>query len=331
VLRDGRITGRKIFESEAIDVTVDPIPPPPADHPDAVWFPAKSVTLTEDWSREPGSLPAGEPITRHITVTAIGQLSTQIPFLEPASSDAIKTYPDKPEFRDSAEASGIRASRRDQYAMIGVSAGEVELPTVELPWWNIDAGEWQIARLPGSMLTILPSATAAPPPAPVEEPEEQAEVATETQVVYVDFWRYVSIGLGGVWVMSLIAWWWSRRSADRTPKEPEPPPIHKQQAKCLKAARKAALARDVAAVKSNLLDWARLQWPHKAPRSIGELANRVSMPLSTQLQTLCSASYGPGDDSWDSEGLAKSIRSFSVLSEDKEERPADVLPPLSPA
>ena len=132
-------------------------PPPPAEFPDAAWFPAKSVTLTEDWSREPGSLPAGEPITRHISVTAVGQLSTQIPVIEPASSDAIKVYPDKPEFRDVADASGIRALRRDQYAMIGVAAGDVALPTVELPWWNIDAAEWRVASLPGSTLSILPS------------------------------------------------------------------------------------------------------------------------------------------------------------------------------
>ena len=45
--------------------------------------------MSEDWSREPGNLPAGEPITRHITVTALCQLSTQIPVLDPAVSDAV--------------------------------------------------------------------------------------------------------------------------------------------------------------------------------------------------------------------------------------------------
>ena len=59
---------------------------------------------------------------------------------------------------------------------------------------------------------------------------------------------------------------------------PAPPPIHKQQAKFLKAARKAALAGDAATVKSNLLAWGKLQWPENAPRSIGDLATRVSMP-----------------------------------------------------
>ena len=125
VLRDGRITGRKIFESEAIAVVVNPIPPPPEGYPDAVWFPARNVTLSEEWSRVPDRLPAGEPITRHITVTALGQLSTQIPVIDPAVAGKIKIYPDKPELRDTVAASGIRAVRKDQYAMIGIAAGNV--------------------------------------------------------------------------------------------------------------------------------------------------------------------------------------------------------------
>jgi hypothetical protein len=332
VLRNGRISGRKIFESQPIQVSVNPIPPPPDEFPDAVWFPAKSVTLTQDWSREPGSLPAGEPITRHISVTAVGQLSTQIPVLEPATSPNVKIYPDKPEFRDMAEAAGIRAIRRDQYAMIGVSAGEVELPAVELPWWNIDVGEWQVASLPGSSLTILPSAAALPlQPEPVEAAEEETSApATELQVVYVDFWRYISAGLAGVWVITLIAWWWSRRPATREPKEPAPPPIYKQQAKFLKAARKAAQAGDADGIKSNLLSWGRLEWPDDAPRSVGEMANRVSIPLSTQLQAMCSASYGPGEEAWNGEELAKSLRSITVLRDDAPEQQGDGLPPLSP-
>ena len=331
VLRDGRITGRKIFESAAIDVVVNPIPPPPDGFANAAWFPARSVTLSEDWSREPGSLPAGEPITRHITVTALGQLSTQIPVLDPAVSDSVKIYPDKPEFRDTAEAAGIRAIRRDQYALIGVVPGDVELPALELPWWNIDTGAWEVARLSGTTLSILPSATAVPPPVIAEQPVPQEEgEAVGTRVVRSDFWLLVSEILAAVWVLTLVAWWWSGRKPARAPKEPEAPPIHKQQARFLKAARKAALAGDAAGIKSAMLDWGRLQWPDDAPRSIGIIATRVSLPLSTQLEALSSASYGTGDKSWDGAAMAKAMRSFSVLTSEQSERPTDTLPPLLP-
>ena len=79
VLRDGRITGRKVFASDSHSIKVLPAPASPADFPDAVWLPAKDVTLTEEWSRQPNEISAGEPVTRHVTISALGQMETQIP------------------------------------------------------------------------------------------------------------------------------------------------------------------------------------------------------------------------------------------------------------
>ncbi len=327
VLRDGRITGRKIFESEPLTVTVKPIPPPPADFPNAAWLPAKSLELSEVWSREPDRLLAGEPITRHITVTALGQLSTQIPMIDPAVGDGVKIYPDKPELHVSAEPEGIRATRKDQYAMIGVRAGVVELPELNLPWWNIDAGEWQVASLPSRSLTIVPSGEAALPL--VVEPQIEMPFEAETITAESSFWRRISEGLIALWFLTVLAWWWSRRP-EKKPKEREPPPIHKQQAKFLRAARKAALAEDGATVKAALLSWGKLQWPNDWPRSIGDLALRVSDPLATELNTLCSSSYGPNGASWHGKELAKALRSFVVKSGEETKTAPDELPPLMP-
>lgn len=327
VLRDGRITGRKVFESEALKVTVNPIPPPPAEFPDAAWLPAKSLQLSEEWSREPERLPAGEPITRHVTVMALGQLSTQIPVIDPAVADGIKIYPDKPELRVTAEPDGIRAMRKDQYAMIGVRAGVIELPELILPWWNIGAGEWQIASLPSRSLTILPSGEAELPP--VVEPQIELPFESDTPPVESNFWRRISEGLIVLWLLTILTWWWSRRP-EKKPKEPEPPPIHKQQAKFLKVARKAALVEDEVTVKSALLSWGRLQWPDDWPRSIGDIASRVTGPLSTELDTLCSSSYGPNGESWNGKELAKALRSFAVKNGEEKSTNEFELPPLMP-
>jgi hypothetical protein len=178
VLRGGRITGRKVFESEPLKVVVNPIPPPPPEFPNAAWLPAKSVELSEVWSREPDKLPVGEPITRHVTITALGQLSTQIPVIDPAVPDSVKIYPDKPELRVTAEMGGIKAMRKDQYAMIGVHAGVVELPALRLPWWNIEQGEWQVASLPPRSLTILTSDETTLPPLIEQAAEAPPEAET---------------------------------------------------------------------------------------------------------------------------------------------------------
>jgi hypothetical protein len=138
----------------------------------------------------------------------------------------------------------------------------------------------------------------------------------------------VSELLAAVWVVTLIAWWWSSRPQKR-PREPEPVPIHRQQSKHLKAARKAALAGDGAGVRKAMLDWGVLQWPDDSPRSIGVLAARVSSPLSEELRNLSSTAYGPQGGDWSGEALAKAIRSFSVLKDEADER-GEVLPPLMP-
>ncbi|HNP37922.1 MAG TPA: hypothetical protein PKK10_18925, partial [Woeseiaceae bacterium] len=77
--------------------------------------------------------------------------------------------------------------------------------------------------------------------------------------------------------------------------------------------------------------WAELQWPEHAPRSVGELAARVSEPLSGELSRLSRASYGGGAAAFDGAQLAKAIRSFAVVAAaDSSSAPRDILPPLSP-
>ena len=332
VLRNGRISGRKVFQSEPIVLNVKPIPPPPAGHEDAAWLPAKSVTLREEWSREPDSLPAGEPITRRVTISALGQLSTQIPVIDQEVSDSVKVYPDKPELRVSAEPAGILASRTDQYAMIGVRAGSVSMADLELPWWDISEGAWKIARLPGRSIEILPSADALLPQVVPDVTVAAANDDGATVVVHSDFWRHVAEVLAGVWALTLLAWWWSGRPKKPRTRVAEAPPIHKQQSRLLREARKAAMDDRSASVKAALLDWGRLEWPANAPRSIGDLAERVTEPAATELRRLCRETYGPSADAgWSGEALAKALRTIAVREEVREPSIVDALPPLMPS
>lgn len=324
VLRAGRITGRKLYLSEGHTVEVQPIPPAPDEFPGAAWLPARSVELTESWSREVDGLPAGEPITRRISVAALGQLSTQIPLIEPGVPDGIRLYPDKPELSDRGDADGVFATRREQYAMIGTAPGTYRLPEVRLPWWDVHAAAWKVASLPARQIRIEGSALpAAPPPEAVEPVPEPATIRVEDTR-----WRNVSLLLAAAWLLTLLAWWWSRRPKRQLVVDEEVP-VYRQQSRCLRRARKAALEGDAAGVKAAMLDWARLQWPEHAPRSIGEIATRVSAPLSVELDTLSRSTYGAEAEDWNGEALAAALRSFSTNVE-IEERPHDRLPPLMP-
>lgn len=333
VLRNGRITGRKVYESESLKVTVLPTPPPPAEFPNAVWLPARDLQLSEEWSREETEIQAGEPLTRHITISALGQLETQIPAIDPPSADGVNVYPDKPELSRSIEPGGIRGVREDQYALIGVRAGVVELPALEVPWWNVGSGAWEVATLPQHSIAIVgaeePLIAEPSPPADAEVPVAPAHAVV---TVASEFWRNASEVLAILWLLTLIAWWWTSRPSrgPRSPREPEPVPVHKRQATLLKRAGKAAMVADGAGVRSAMIDWGSLQWPDDAPRSVAAIAERVTAPLNDELRALSRLSYGPESAAWDGAALAKALRSFAILSDDGT-ADGEVLPPLLPS
>jgi hypothetical protein len=339
VLRDGRITGRKVFESQSHTINVLPIPAPPPEYPRAVWLPARDVQLSEDWSRPPEELDAGEPVTRHVTLSALGQIETQLPATEPPEVDGLNVYADKPELRRANEAGGIRGIRKDQYAIIGLSGGELQLPELRVPWWDIDASEWKVASLPARTLTVKGAVPArVVPQQPVEEVaaepgRDAADPAAEAVVAVNDFWQRGTELFALLWLLTLAAWWWSSRSAPkrrRASREPEAPPAHKQQAALMKAAIRAAADQDAAAVRDAVLEWGRLQWPADAPRSIGEFSERVAAPLADELRALSAASYSKNGGDWHGKALASALRSISVIESRGGVAADDPLPPLMP-
>jgi hypothetical protein len=206
----------------------------------------------------------------------------------------------------------------------------MRLPELKIPWWDVEAGQWRIASLPERTLSVVSSgepAVADPAPQVVAEPQQSTGAVT----VYSGFWRLVAEILAVAWLLTLIAWWWSARPRrEHEPSEPAPPPLHKQQARSLKAARRAALEGDGAGVRQALLEWGRLQWPTDAPRSIGVLARRVSAPLSDELVQLSAAAYGSNGSGWDGEALARYLRSFAILDDSANTTSVDPLPPLMP-
>ncbi|MDH3777334.1 MAG: hypothetical protein OES59_00825, partial [Gammaproteobacteria bacterium] len=261
------------------------------------------------------------------------------PALDPPEVDGLNVYADQPELTRTQEAGGLRGVRRDQYAIIGLAGGEVELPALEVPWWDIEAAEWRVARLPARTLIIEGAPVAPisqPEPAVVSAAVDGAETAvqdSEEALAVISTWQRATEVLAILWLLTLAAWWWSSRSAprrSREPREPEPPPAHKQQGQLLKTARKAAAAGDGAAVRKAILEWGRLQWPAAAPRSLGEFANRVEPPLSDELRQLSAASYSKDGGNWDGNALTSALRNITTVTSRDEAAADDPLPPLMP-
>jgi hypothetical protein len=327
ILKDGSITGRRTYQSSELTINIIPIPAPPNAYPDANWLPAKSVKLTEEWSRDMQNLRSGEPITRKLTITAIGQLSTQLPSID-YSNDRLKIYPDKPKFLDDMNADGMIASRIDQYAMISVNAGDIQLSGVDVPWWDTVEKKWKVATLPTRVINIKPSIDdlveekiEAGPPVNIEQPLPE---------INDNLWKNISGILGALWILTIFFWFYSKPVKKRTVKKTYEP-LYKKLELQLRKAKNAALANEKEKFKQAFVDWARLQWPDNIPLSLGEVADRVDKPLSDELKIFNKITYGSDhNELWDGKAMAKAIKKISFLDASNNKDKKRELPALAP-
>ena len=216
---DGRIAGPKVYRSQPLTVEVLPLQPPPPGYPGADWFPARDVQLDEDWSSDANRIRPGVPLTRQVTVSALGQVETRIPIMQLPDVDGISFYPNQPTLSRQVERAGIRGIRREQYALIGTTGGEFVLPAIELPWWDVRESEWRVAKLPQRTLKVLPPNHE---PAVGSAPPDHASAAKNSGASTADapsgVWRSVSGLIGALWLATVLAWWWASR-AHRQPRK----------------------------------------------------------------------------------------------------------------
>lgn len=326
IWEQSRLSSRKVFRSEPLLLTVDPIPPPPPGFPDAAWLPAESVEIVQRWNPEDTSVSAGEPLTRELQVAVSGLLANQVPPLPELDVDGLRVYPDQPELETVRVGSGIVGFRTERYALIAGQGGELNLPAVELPWWDVNAGQWAFAKIPGVSLTVAGVVT----PAGVR-PAPEAPFATDPssadQQSINPFWRAASAVLALLWLLTAAGWWRSYRGRNHSSERAAPEtPRYVKSRRALKAARRAALAGDLPALQQALLHWGAGKFS-PTPASLTELANHLPPMAADQARGIDAALYSRTQNTevdlralasdltkWDKPGAPGAAKSASELS-----------------
>ncbi|MFY9328529.1 MAG: BatD family protein [Georgfuchsia sp.] len=313
--------------------------PRPAGATGANWLPAQSVTLEESWNPASASVHAGEPLTRHLRLSALGLTSTQLPDLNTLMQvpDGIKLYPDKSKADDKLQGTTIRGTREQDIALIASYPGHYSLPAVHLSWWDTTANVQREATLPAHTLDILPSASgnggttvlpAAKLPAPSGLPNTvQANPPVRPgQANPVSVWLWVSLGLGVLCLCILLAWWRTRQRVSnidhgKTENKAAQSVISARAA--FKAFHQACRDNDSQAARKHLLDWARTIWPDHPPSGLNALSRLLDdEKLAEPLRELERACYTNG--TWRGEPLAHALAvppSMTTLAEHKQGLP----------
>lgn len=268
----------------AKEITVD-VMPQPKEARSGWWLPAKQFTLSESWVPDPPQFRVGEPVTRAVVMEAEGLTAQQLPDLTIADVAGFKLYPDQPVKETHAEQKGISARKTQKIAWVATQPGRLQLPALEIPWWDTQARKVRIASLPARSVEVLPAAGAAlvpslpqsiVVPAPTAgapaAPDDEITTAADVIPLYSgpNFWALVSTVAIIAWLLTAIAWWRGRRSsvlsAASVAIATTPPDIKAARVAIRKAAGNAQQLRDA------LLVWAAQVWREQPPRSLAALA-----------------------------------------------------------
>jgi len=194
-------------------ITVLPIP----SNYDQHWLPSNFVQLDDEWQGSIRKYIAGEPITRTITLTAIGVVEEQLPQITSVYPDSVKTYPDQAETTTVEKDNTLIAQRKESVAIIPSQAGELIIPEVRIPWFNTITQKTEYAVLPEKTLQILPATTQPSSAIPVSPSIQTVPEVTQQESVPISvsnppinmpqYWIWLAGSFLLLWVITLLLWW----------------------------------------------------------------------------------------------------------------------------
>ncbi len=289
--RRGRAVGAR---SDAVTLEVRA---KPATWGAAPWLPAVSLTLTDD-NAIPPEVPVGEPITRSVRLRAQGLGYEQLPELRFDTPEGTEVYPDKAETQTRDDGAWLYGEVSRKFAIVPTRPGKLVLPAIEVQWWDTAHERMTKAVLAAHEVNVVPAVgAAANPAAPAPVPSNPPFVMPGGDIVapaaaddtHLRVWRTAAIGLGVLWLATLLLWWRSRRRAVVTTAAPEAPRGGDARAAFL---RTCALG-DLAGAERALVAWARAERP--GVRNAGDLASLLDdAPQREAIAGLQRARYAGG-------------------------------------
>lgn len=282
---------------------------------DAPWLPARSLSLSESWNPEPDHTQVGDSLTRSLTVEAEGLSSTQLPPLPGTDVGGLRRYPDQPVLGNQNSERGLVGSREDREALVPTRTGAIELPTVDVVWWNTFEDHLEHSSLPARTLHV-----AANPSLVVDTPASASPVDASADSETLWRWKLSTLILACTTLLGFGLWWrgrWQPAVARAAQTGPSPRTV-------LDDLKRACQANDSHATRQALDAWARQQ-----PETLADMAARF-VPLSNALDGLNGALYSETGQYWQGDELWRVIKAIPIAERVQDPVGDSGLPPLYP-
>jgi len=312
---------RRIFvPAEDYEVDVQPIP---AEFTGEHWLSAKEINLGSDFDRAIDSWKQGEPVTRTLTLEATGVKKEQLPELVLPEVPGLKQYATKPQIEQYYVDGQLTLSLKLEVTVIPERGGKVTLPEIQLPWWNTESNQQELASISALDIDIEADATAlAPnPPVQVQQPLSTTPQATVSQTAEtspvdninsqqvavneskISLWLTLVVGILIGVILSTVAFLLWRRTQPRQVIQEEPKTV--DSVPSFKKLKAACLANNAQEARTELITWTRHRF--EGCNHLNDLSDRVSPEFKNEIEFLNRSCFAGDNYSWDGKGLLKQV------------------------
>ena len=172
------------------------------------------LEANQSWSSEPDTTSLGDAITRTVTLSADDVSGMAFPPMQHPELEGTGVYPGEPSVTDRTDRGTLSSERVETVTYVFEKPGEVELPGIVLPWWDIDAETLQRIELPGLTLEVVGELAPQPGEAAETRAARPRDRALTTTVVVV----LIALGLwlGRMLVRRYRQWWRARLESEPT-------------------------------------------------------------------------------------------------------------------
>ena len=291
------------------------VKPKPLTYPiDAPWLPARSLSLSESWNPEPEHTQVGDSLTRSLTLKVEGLASSQLPAMPATEVNGLRRYPDQPVLSNQSSDRGLIGSREEREALVPSRSGLIDLPTVDVVWWNTFEDHLEHTSLPARTLQVANN-----PSLQVDTPTGSLQPsAVDNDALW--WWKLSTLILACTTLLGFGLWWRARwQPAVHRAAQTGPSPRT-----LMDDIKRASQANDPHATRQALDAWARQQ-----PETLADMAARF-VPLSDALDGLNGALYSETGQHWQGEDLWRAIRTIPAAERVQDPVGESGLPPLYP-
>jgi hypothetical protein len=302
----------------AVEVNVLPMPQGYAHH----WLPSEFVELNEEWQPGNGEYKVGEPITRTLTLTAVGLVEEQLPEINSQYPPQVKIYPDQANTNTIEKDNTLIAQRVETIAIIPNKEGDLVIPDVKIPWFNVLTKQTEYATLPARLIKIAPSALADQKTLPVTPKEvvvppisakptlTTTELNPSTVLPQWYWWSLSSWVLLVLWLSTLLLWAITasrKKAAKQTSHQNESEQAYWQQL------QKALATNNIQQIYLPLCQWlGQLHGNPQAalPTSQNKLKDKA---LNQELALMYAKQYGRDKANWKAEQLLLELKRIRAV------------------